>query len=183
MPGRCWPISQTRALDSEWESGGVSKVLAALLLPPIRSPSPETLQPYFELSETSKVYSDAIDLIGKKLNKQGEAMPPLFMLQQGSVDGQRRRPALKPRPKADHRPVNPATLLRDIQIQIVIELLRRVGIKPRGTYVSGCCIAAEASGLSEQTTKDIWEMPFIPAMEKHGKAIAERTGPFHTAET
>ena len=176
-------IPDTSRLDSEWESGGVSKVLAALLLPPIRSPSPETLQPYFELSETSKVYSDAIDLIGKKLNKQGEAMPPLFMLQQGSVDGQRRRPALKPRPKADHRPVNPATLLRDIQIQIVIELLRRVGIKPRGTYVSGCCIAAEASELSEQTTKDIWEMPFIPAMEKHGKAIAERTGPFHTAET
>ena len=154
-------IPDTSRLDSEWESGVVSKVLAALLLPPIRSPSPETLQPSFELSETSKVYSDAIDLI----------------------DGQRRRPALKPRPKADHRPVNPATLLRDIQIQIVIELLRRVGIRPRGTYVSGCCIAAEASGLSEQTTKDIWEMPSIPAMEKHGKAIAERTGPFHTAAT
>ena len=176
-------IPDTSRFDPEWESGLVSNILAALLLPPIRSPSPKTLQPYFELAETRKVYSDAIDLFEKELKKLGEAMAQRFMLQQGYVYGQRRHLALELRPKADHRPVNPATLLRDIQIQIVIDFLQRVGIKPRGTYVSGCGIAAEALGLSEETVKDIWEMKFIPAMEKHGKAIAERTGPFHTTES
>ena len=171
-------IPDTGRLDAEWESGAVSKVLAALLLPPIGTTSPETVQRYFELSETSKIYSDALEFIEKELDRRSEAMPPLFMLQNRAVD--RRRLAWQPKPKAAHRPVNPATLLRDIQIQIVIEFLRRVGIKPRGTYVSGCRIAAEASGLAEETVKDIWEMKFTPAMEKHSRVIAKRTGPFHT---
>ena len=175
-------IPDTSRLDAEWESGAVSKVLAALLLPPIGTPSPETLQRYFELSETSKVYSDALDLIEKKLGKPREAMPPQFMLRNRVGDRRRRRPAWKPRPKAANRPVNPATLQRDIQIQIVIGLLQRVGIKPRGTYVSGCRIVAKALNpeLGEDTVKDIWEMKFTYAMRKHSKAIAERTGPFHT---
>ena len=173
-------IPDTSQLDAEWESGAVSKVLAALLLPPIGTPSPQTVQQYYELSKTSKVYSDALKFMEKELKKRAEAAPPLFMLQNRAVDRRRRRIAWKPRPRAAHRPVNPATLLRDIQIQIIIELLQRIGIRPRGIYVSGCRIAAEASGLAEETVKDIWEMRFTPAMKKHSRAIAERTGPFHT---
>ena len=28
----------------------------------------------------------------------------------------------------------------------------------------------------------LWNSSFVPVMQKHSKAIAERTGPFHTTE-
>ena len=80
-----------------------------------------------------------------------------------------------------HRPVNPAKVLRDFQIQFTIEVLRRVGIPPRGS-VSGCLIASEALGCrgpSEETVKRIWREykgSFALVMRKYWKATAKRAG-------
>ena len=81
-----------------------------------------------------------------------------------------------------HRPVNPALLLRNLQIQIVIGLLDRLGVPPRGEYVSGCRIVGEVIGLHEDSVRGIWEMRFTAAMRKHSKAVAERTGLLDTTE-
>ena len=67
---------------------------------------------------------------------------------------------------------------------------------PQGRRVSGCRIVAEVlehsednEGLSEETVvriwkARIWEQPFQRVMQKHSKAIAERTGlsELHTTE-
>ena len=91
------------------------------------------------------------------------------------------------RPLPSHRPVNQAHLLRDLHVKFTIEVLRRIGVPPRGSPVSGRRIASEALGLSEDRVESIWkeriwERPFAPVMRKHSKSIAERNGPFHTAE-
>ena len=114
-----------------------------------------------------------------------ESIPrPLARWRAEVVDGLRRRPDRKP--VAPHRPVRAAQLVRDVQIQFTIEVLHRVGVKPRGSCVSGCGIVSEALELSEETVtriwkERIWERPFGP-VGKHSKAIAERTVPLHTTE-
>ena len=50
-----------------------------------------------------------------------------------------------------------AFLVRDIHIQFAIEVLRRVGVKPRGSNVSGCRMVSEALGLGEDTVRRIWK--------------------------
>ena len=62
-------------------------------------------------------------------------------------------------------------------------MLGRVGVRPRGSDVSGCCIVSNTLGLSEDTVTRIWKArvgkrPFVPVMQKYSKAIAERNGPF-----
>ena len=74
-----------------------------------------------------------------------------------------------------------------MQIQFVIEVLDRIGIKPNGSFVSGCRIVAEVLGIPEERVRRIWKarvqkVPFVPAMQKQMKAIAERNGPFHTTK-
>ena len=65
------------------------------------------------------------------------------MAQQAAAQARRRSPDRKPIPP--HRPVTPARLVRDVDIQLTIAVLDRVGIKPRGTP-SGCDIVAEVMG-------------------------------------
>ena len=98
--------------------------------------------------------------------------------------GSDRRPDRKPVPP--RRPVKPAQLVRDIQIQFTIEVLRRVGVKSRGSSVSGCGIVSEALEVSEDTVTRIWKERILKRpfgqMGKHSKAIAERTLPLRTTE-
>ncbi len=116
------------------------------------------------------------------------------MAQQAAAQARRRSPDRKPIPP--HRPVTPARLVRDVDIQLTIAVLDRVGIKPRGTP-SGCNIVAEVIGQiaeasgnkkiphSEGTIRRIWDEragkePFKPQLLEQMKAIAERNGPFHS---
>ena len=89
------------------------------------------------------------------------------------------------RPIPSHRPANPAQIARDMQIQFVLEVLNRIGIKPNGSFVSGCRIVAEVLGIPEETVRRIWKervqkAPFVHVMQKQMKGIAERNEPFHT---
>ena len=176
-------------LDSAWEHAAVSTVLAAILLPPLGVTSPGELRKYIEHSETTRVYFDAIGLMCEEIHKRQRALPrPLFRWQQQATGGHRRRPPQMP--VAPHRPVNPAKLLHDVQIQFIIEILRRVGVRPNARDVSGCRIVSEAlecEELSEETVRRIWKeriwrRPFQHEIRKYSKAIAERTGPaqYHT---
>ena len=180
-------VPDTGRFDSEWESAAVSEVLATLLLPPIGVPSTGALREYIERSEASRAYYGALERMAQKLDSRGEVIPsPLDMWRAKAAGGLRRRPARKAGPP--QRPVNPAHLLRYVQIQFTIAVLQRVGVKPRG-YVSGCGIVSEALelsegnvSLSEDSVRRIWDRPFTPEFRKHSKAIATRTGPFHTTE-
>ena len=74
-----------------------------------------------------------------------------------------------------------------MRIQFVIEVLDRIGIKPNGSFVSGCRIVAEVLGIPEDRVRRIWKAciwrrSFMPVMRKQMKAIAERNGPFHTTK-
>ena len=78
-------------------------------------------------------------------------------------------------------------LVRDVQVQFTIEVLRRVGVSPRGTLVSGCRILAEALELSEDTVMLIWKergsaKPFDLVLRRHLDAISRRTGLVYTNE-
>ncbi len=178
LPRHCWPdVPDTGRFDSEWESAAVSEVLATLLLPPIGVPSTGALREYIERSEASRAYFGALERMAQKLDSRGDVIPsPLDMWRAKAAGGLRRRP------------VNPAHLLRYVQIQFTIAVLQRVGVKPRG-YVSGCGIVSEALelsegnvSLSEDRVRRIWDRPFLPEFQKYSEAIATRAGPFHTTK-
>ena len=170
-------LPDTSRLDSEWEFESVSKVLAVLFFHPIGAPSPKRLQEYIERSPSNRVHYDALKRIEKELDKLSKATPlRLSRWSLGAADGLPQRPPGRNVPP--HRPANPATLMRDVQIEVTIGLLERVGIRPYGTAVSGCRIVAEAlePELSEETVKRIWEMAFTAAVRKYSEAIAKRAG-------
>ena len=174
-------IPDVGGLDREWESAAVSAVLAAP--PPSGVFSPGMLPEYIKRSEESRVYFDAVERIEEEAKSRHEDIPRPHWPQ--DVRRRRKRPARK-RLRRGRQP-NPAKLRRDIQIQFTIEVLKRVGIRPQSTYVSGCRIVSEALGMRVDTVERIWnERPwnrsFVPEMQKQSKAIAERTGPFHTTE-
>ena len=188
-------IAAADRFDFAWESEAVSTVLADQWLSLSGKRRPAALQDYIERSRFSRAYFDALRRIVEMLHSRGEFIPgPLARWRDEAAGGLRRRPAKNP--VAFHRPITSAQRVRDAQIQLVIELLRRVGIKPRGTRVSGCRVVAEALeriavadrskvALSEETATRIWEArvwkePFEPVLRKHSKAIADRTGPFRT---
>ena len=163
--------------DSEWEFESVSKVLAVLFFHPIGAPSPKRLQEYIERSRSNRVHYDALKRIEKELDKLSKATPlRLSRWSLGDADGLPQRPPGRNLPP--HRPANPATLMRNVQIEVTIGLLERVGIRPYGTAVSGCRIVAEAlePEFSEKHVKRIWEMAFTAAVREYSKAIAKRTG-------
>ena len=174
-------IADMGRLDSEWEFAAVSKMMAALLLPPLGVCSRGGLRQYIQCSRSSRVHFDALERIWEEVDSRGEGISrPLLRW--------RRCPARKP--IQSHRPVNPAKLLHDVQIQFAIEILRRVGVPPTGSpvSVSGCLIVSEALGRlgpSEETVKRIWREykgPFALVMRKYWKATAERAGlsKYHT---
>ena len=95
----------------------------------------------------------------------------------------------------NHRPVTLTKLLSDLNIQLTIEILRRVGIKPEEDGASGCRIVSKALAtskdkalrLSYETVRGIWqarfwEKPFEAVVVKQWEAIAERHVPFHTTK-
>ena len=174
-------VADPGQFDVEWESAAMSTVLAALYLPPFGVRSRSALRKYITRSGSSRVYFDALGRIEAKLQEWGESIRrPLARWRAAVASGLRRRPARKP--VASHRPVETASIPRDIHVQFVIDLLRRVGVKPTGSDVSGCRIVADVLGLSEDTVRRIWKArvqkgPFVPAMQKKMKATAERTGP------
>ena len=173
-------IAHAGKMDFEGELATVTKMLADLLLPPLGVCSRGRLRPYIRCSRSSRVHFDALERICEVKDSSGEGIPrPLLRWRLEVVSGCRRRPPRRRRPF--HRPVNPAKVLRDFQIQFTIEVLRRVGIPPRGS-VSGCLIASEALGCEEfpeETVVGIWKnrkIPFALEMRRHWKAIAERAG-------
>ena len=175
-------IPATGRLDAERESAALSKVLADQWLPPSGVPSRPTLREYIRCSKGNRAYFDALSRICAGLDNRGKSIPgPLAKWREEVASGLRRRPALRPIPS--HRPANPAQIARDMQIRFVIEVLDRIGIKPNGSDVSGCRIVAEVLGIPEERVRRIWKArvqkgPFVPAMQKQMKAIAERNGPF-----
>ena len=178
-------IAVAARFDFEWESEAVPIALADHWLSLKGKRRPAALQEYIKRSRCNRAHFDALEIIWKELNCRGESnLRPLVRWRAEVVDGLRRRPDRKPVPP--HRPVRAAQLVRDVQIQVTIGVLRRVGVKPRGSSVSGCGIVSEALELSEETVtriwkERIWERPFEP-VRKHSKAIAERTLPLHTTE-
>ena len=185
IPGADW-------LNLEWESESLSTVLADQWLFPIEARTHSTLRQYIKLSKSSRVHFDALKRIWEELNSKGEAIPsPLLKWFRGVDSGRRRRPRERPIPK--HRPVTLAKFLSDFNIQLTIEILRRVGISPEGS-VSGCHIVSDALATSEdralrlapETVTGIWQeriwgSPFESVMGKYSKAIEERHGPFHNS--
>ena len=175
-------VADTGLFDVEWESAAVSKVLADQWLPPNGVPSRGVLRGYIKRSGSNRASFGALGHIEEKLHDRGESIPrQLARWREEAAGGLRRRPARKP--VQSHRPANPDQLKRDMQIQFTIEVLHRVGIKPNGSDVSGCCIVADVLGLSEDTVTRIWKArvgkrPFVPVMQKQMKAMAERAGPF-----
>ena len=174
-------IPKKLTLDAEGEVEAMSQLLAALLNPPMGEDSPERLQKYIEFSKSNRVYRDALRRYYQGLDSPDKTIyRPVFRWQRKAAgrSGLRRAKIKVP----SHRPVKPALLVRNLQIQFVIGLLDRVGIPPQGTFVSGFGIVAEAVGLSEDAVKVIWETRFTADMRKHSKAIAERAGLLDTTE-
>ena len=169
-------IPKKISLDAEGEFEAVSKLLAALLKPPMGEDSPERLQRYIEFSTSKRVYRDALRRYNQELDSPDKTIyRPDFSWQRRAASRSRLRRA-KIKVPSHPPPVKPALLLRNFQIQFVLGLLDRVGVPPRGTDVSGCRIVAGVLGLSEAAVKAIWEMRFTVAMRKHSKAIAKRAG-------
>ena len=175
-------IPDTGQLDAERESAAVSEFLADQWVSLSGKRRPAALQDYIEQSVSNRVYFDALVRIGEKLHGWVESVPrPLARWRAEAAGGLRRRLAMKPVPS--HRLPNTAYFARDIHIQFAIEVLRRLGVRLRGSDVSGCRMVSVALGLFEDTVRRIWkECPwrtsFVPVMQKYSKAIAERTGPF-----
>ena len=193
VPGRALlaHIPGAYRLSLEWESAAVSSALADQWLYPIEARTRRALQKYIKLSKSSRVYFDAVMRILNELNSRGEAIPSsLSRWFQEVESGRRRRPRGKPIPA--HPPVTLTKFLSDLNIQLTVEILRRVEILPEGNIVSGCQIVSMALAiskdqtlhLSEETVRRIWQeriwgKPFEPVMAKYSKALDERYGPFH----
>ncbi len=160
-------IAATARFDFAWESEAVSTALADQWASRDGKRRPAELRVYIDYAGASRAYFDALQCIEKKLHSRGESIPRPLDRWRAKVDGERlRSPDRKPIPP--HCPVRPAHLVRDVDIQFTIEVLRRVGVRPNGTYVSGCRIVAEALkqvagagcnevALSEDTVKLIWK--------------------------
>ena len=177
-------IPNVGRLDREWESTAVSIVLAAP--PPMGVFSSGVLPEYIKRAEASRVYFDAVGRIEEQAKSRNEDLPlPLAKYRPQATRRRKERPAKNPLRRG--RPLNPAILRRDMQVQFTIELLDRVGVSPWGYPLSGCSVVSEALGcrFPEQTVEDIWKRclwkkSFVPVRQKHSDAISKRTGPFHT---
>ena len=167
-------------LDPYRESLAVTETLVRHFLAPLGQCWPCDLKEYIQRSDDSRAYFDALIDISDILVDRDEDIPrPLAVWWAEIVDHRRFRPPLKPLPP--NRPVNSAHLVRDVQICFTIEILRRVGIAPRGSVVSGCRIVAEALEISEDAVESIWkgriwEKSAEPVLRKHLDAVSERTG-------
>ena len=123
--------------------------------------------------------------MAQKLDSRGEVIPSPARHVAG--EGCRRAPAASARKAGPpQRPVNPAHLLRYVQIQFHHRSLAESWSKVEGLRlrlwhrVRGAGAFEGNVSLSEDSVRRIWDRPFTPEFRKHSKAIATRTGPFHT---
>ena len=139
LPRQCWPTSRTSV---GWTVSGSPQPCRRFWRPrPHRAYSPPSMLPeYIKRSEESRVYFDAVEHIEEETKSRHQDIPRPHWPQ--AVRRRRKRPA-RNRLRGG-RQFNPAILRRDIQNQFTIEVLKRVGIRPQGTYVSGCRIVSEA---------------------------------------
>ena len=167
-------------LDPAKESLAVTETLMRHFLAPLGQCRPCELKDYIERSVDNQAYFNVLLGIRYVLCDWGEDIPLALVVWWAEVVARRRfRPPLKPLPP--NRPVNSAHLVRDVQICFTIEVLRRVGVAPRGSIVSGCGTVAEALEISEDTVERIWkgriwEKSPEPILRKYLEAISERTG-------
>ena len=137
IPGADW-------LNPEGESETISVYMAYQW---VREGGRDLLRDYIKRSRT-RVYFDALRLIWEELKRRGEDIPgPLKKWHSDTDGGRLGRPPMKPMPK--HRPVTMPKFLSDVNIQLTIEILRRIGIQPEGRPVGGCHIVSEALATSE----------------------------------
>ena len=168
------------------EAEAVAARLAVHHMPPFVECSPATLSDYVGRSSGDRTYFDALGLSYEALRSQGMPIPrEMAEWGQQVADGKRQPPPRKPLPRGRQRIA--VHLLRNLQVQLVIELLDRLGIPPRGTYRSGCRIAGEIVGVGEDTAELIWKQriwtpQFASILREHSRDMARRTGPFHTVE-
>ena len=146
------------------------------------------MQDYIERSESSRAYYDALRIIVEKLFDRGVDVPrPLFLWLEDVVFGRRRRPDVKPLPP--NRPVNSLNLPRDVQIEFTIEVLRKVGVLPRGTHLSGPAVVSwrrcwgfPRTHVERISKKRGSAKSFELMLRKHVDAISERVGLVYTNE-
>ena len=160
-------------LDAEGEYESVARLLAALLSPPMGEPSPEELQRYTELAKDSPVFGDAVGHYYEGLENSDKSIfrPSIGWQGRAARRSLLRRTKMKVAPG---NPVKPAILIRNLHIQFVLGLLKRVGVPPQGTLVSGCEIVGHVLGISKDGVKDILKMRFTEAMMKQSEALAIR---------
>ena len=175
IPGADW-------FNLEWESEFISMHMAYHLLLNRSSPLLRKCVKHSGI----RVHFNAPRFLCEEMERRGESIPgPLKKWHSDTDGGRLGRPPMKPMPK--HRPVTMPKFLSDVNIQLTIEILRRIGIQPEGRPVGGCHIVSEALAtsedkalrLSEETIRRVWqerpwERPFVPVMVKNSKAIAER---------
>ena len=171
-------------LDSAWEAAAVAMVLARLWL---LAPSRDTLREYIRRSRKSRVYFTAVGMIQYELDYRGEDIPSYLETWFREVNrGLRRPPALMIVPA--HRPINLTVFIRNFRIHLTIEILNRLGVRPRGKYLSGCGVVAEVLGLGEETVEDIWkdriwEKPFEPVVAHYARPLRDRYGQVHVTRS
>ena len=176
-------VSQPDPLDTKWEAATVSKILAGHGPVTYSFRRRARLREFIKESRTSRVHFDALNEIIVEWERLGEPIPDqLARWRQKVAAGRLQRP--DPQPIPPHRPANPAQVAYEMHVQFTIEILRRLGVPPRGTPVSGCGIVAEAMVIPEARVVRIWNQctwrkSFLPAMQKYSEATAIRHGLFH----
>ena len=137
-------MPSAEGMDQEWESEALSALLAHQW---IRERSPRMVAQMKNHSHL-RVYFDAIILICEELKCLGEEIRPPLRYWKGEVDsGRRKRPRATPLP--NHPPVTLPKLVSDLNIQLAIEILSRIGIKPEGKDISGIDLVEMALEDSE----------------------------------
>ena len=166
-------IPKKISLDAAGEFDSMSRLLAAIPLPPMGEPTPEEIQRLTLLAQSVPVYSNAVMHFNANLHN---ATAPLY---RPDIRWQKRSGIMYRRYRKrvnvqTGRPVRPAIFVRNLHVQFVVGFLDRLDIPPRGKEVSGCRIVGELLGLSEDGVKRIWEMPFTVEMKRQSRAVAER---------
>ncbi len=199
MPGHWWPTypaghsgptPKARTISAWSGSQQKCRVLADQWL---REGTCKTLQKYIKLSESNPNYFNALGLIWDELKLRGNTIPSKLSGWKNEVDaGTRRQSGM--RPISGHRPATSTKLLSDLDIQFIIEIMRRTGIKPEADGVSGIRILEKVLKASEdpalrltyESLRRIWHQRLGGKSPKvvpgYQRAIAKRHGPFHTAK-
>ena len=140
-------MPSVEGMDTEWESQALSALLAHQW---IRERSPRMVAQMKNHSHL-RVYFDAIILICEELKFLGEEIrPPLRYWKREFDSGRRKRPGATPLP--NHPPVTLPKLVSDLNIQLAIEILSRIGIRPEGKDISGIHLVEMALEDSEDKT-------------------------------